>query len=393
MNDMLYERTILQTVLNRLKEPRNKMHILSGARQIGKTTLIHQALKKIDGPKIYAIAESGFSALWIEQQWSAARALSTTHADGVVLVIDEIQKIDQWSERVKRLFDEDTIQHKNVKVVLLGSSALLLKKGLTESMAGRFEIIPMTHWTYSECQEAFDLTLDEFIYFGAYPGAIPFRHDENRFFSYIQDAIIEPVVSRDIFSQHIIHKPALLRELFRLGCDYSSQILSFNKMLGQMQDAGNTTTLAHYLTLLEQSSVLMGIHKYIKEPLRKKQSSPKLQVFNTALQSSVIKTNFKQSMEDPEIKGRLVESAIGAYLLSHHNAHIYYWRENNKEVDFVVELHGKIIVIEVKSGKRITSIPGLELFDKKFSTDSKLLVGMGGIPLDVFLKTSLESFI
>jgi len=390
---MIYERPILETVLNRLKEKRNKIHILSGARQVGKTTLVHQVLNKIDAPKIYAMAESGFSTLWIEQQWSAARALSATHPDGVVLVIDEIQKIDQWSERVKRLFDEDTIHNKNVKIVLLGSSALLLKKGLTESMAGRFEIIPITHWTYSECREAFDLTLDEFIYFGAYPGALPFRHDESRFFAYIQDSIIEPVVSRDIFSQHIIHKPALLRELFRLGCDYSGQILSFNKMLGQMQDAGNTTTLAHYLTLLEQSGVLKGIHKYIKEPLKTRQSSPKFQVFNTALQSSVMKMNFKQTMEDPEIRGRLVESAIGAYLLSYNNAKVYYWRENNKEVDFVIELNGKLIVIEVKSGKRITSIPGLELFDKKFSADSKLLIGTGGIPLDVFLNTSLESFI
>lgn len=390
---MTYERSILQTILKRLQEKRNKIHILSGARQVGKTTLIHQALHKINTPNIYKMAESGFSTLWIEQQWSAARALSVAHPDGVLLVIDEIQKIDQWSERVKRLFDEDTMQKKNVKIVLLGSSALLLKKGLTESMAGRFEMIPITHWSYSECQEAFDLTLDEFIYFGGYPGALPFKNDENRFLTYVQESIIEPVVSRDIFSQHIIHKPALLRELFRLGCDYSSQILSFNKMLGQMQDAGNTTTLAHYLTLLEQSGVLKGIHKYIKEPLKKRQSSPKFQVFNTALQSSIMKTNFKDTMQEPELKGRLVESTIGAYLLSNTKAKVFYWRENNKEVDFVVELNGKLIVIEVKSGKRMTSIPGLELFDKKFGSDSKLLVGTGGIPLDVFLKTPLENFI
>jgi len=318
---------------------------------------------------------------------------SAIYTEGVVLVFDEIQKIDNWSERVKRLFDEDTFQNKNIKVVLLGSSSLLLQRGLTESMAGRFEIIPISHWSFSECQSAFDLTLDEFIYFGGYPGALAYKNDEKRFLSYINESIIEPVVSRDILSQFIIHKPALLRELFRLGCEYSGQILSFNKMIGQMQDAGNTTTLVHYLNLLEQSSVIKGISKFTNEPLRQRQSSPKLQVYNTALQTCVSQRSFEQTMNDPELRGRLTESCIGAYLISHTDADIYYFRENNKEVDFIVKLQGKVIAIEVKSGKKTTCLSGLELFNNKFQTSGKLLVGTGGIPIDVFLKTPLEHFI
>lgn len=385
----MYERPIINTILNRLNEP--KIQILLGARQVGKTTLIQQALKKVSAPYHYIIAESGYTTSWIEQQWAYARAISVSGS--AILVFDEIQKIGDWSERVKRLFDEDTIANRNVHVVLLGSSSLLLQKGLSESMAGRFEIIPISHWTFTECQEAFDLTLDEFIYFGGYPGALQYRRDENRFQRYLHDSIIEPVVSRDILSQNLITKPALLRELFRLGCEYSSQILAFNKMLGQLQDAGNTTTLSHYLSLLDQAYVLKGIHKYTSEAIRQRQSSPKLQVYNTALQTATQKKTFKDSMMDPDLKGRLVESCIGAYILSNPNAKVFYWREDNQEIDFVVQLQGKNIAIEVKSGKKLKAVPGMELFSKKYAVNAKLLVGTGGIPIDIFLKTPLEHFI
>jgi len=385
----MYERPIIKTILNRLNEP--KIQILLGARQVGKTTLIQQALKKVAIPFHYIIAESGYTTSWIEQQWTYARALGVS--DSSILVIDEIQKIGDWSERVKRLFDEDTIANRKVHVVLLGSSSLLLQKGLSESMAGRFEIIPISHWTFAECQEAFDLTLEEFIYFGGYPGALRYKNEESRFHNYLQDSIIEPVVSRDILSQHLITKPTLLRELFRLGCEYSSQILAFNKMLGQLQDAGNTTTLSHYLNLLDQAYVLKGIHKYTSEAVRQRQSSPKLQVYNTALQTATHKKTFKDCMADTDVKGRLIESCIGAYILSNPNTKVFYWRENNQEVDFVVQLQGKTIAIEVKSGKKLKAIPGLELFSKRYGANAKLLVGTGGVPIDVFLKTPLDHFI
>lgn len=373
-----------------MQEP--KIQILLGARQVGKTTLIQQALKKVSTPYHYTIAESGYNASWIEQQWAMARALATS-GSSTIFVIDEVQKIDNWSERVKRLFDEDVIRGKKVHLILLGSSSLLLQKGLSESMAGRYEIIHIPHWSYPECKEAFDLTLNEYIFFGGYPGALAYKDDEDRFFAYVQESIIEPVVTRDILSQHLITKPALLRELFRLGSEYSGQILAFNKMLGQLQDAGNTTTLSHYLNLLDQTFVLKGIHKYANQAVRKRQSSPKLQIYNTALQTCVQKVSFKTTMDNPDLKGRIVESCIGAHLLSNPLLEVFYWRENNEEVDFVVKLKEKVIAIEVKSGKKFKAPSGLETFSEQFPTDAKLLIGTGGIPIDTFLSTSVENFI
>lgn len=388
-----YERPVLNTVLARLKETKSKIIILSGARQVGKTTIAIQALKKIAQQHLYIIVESGFDVNWIEQQWARARALSKANVAGAVLVIDEIQKISQWSERVKRLWDEDVISNINLKVLLLGSSSLLLHKGLTESMAGRYEIINIPHWSYFECKAAFDLSLDEYLYFGGYPGALIYKHDEDRFFAYMQDAIIEPIIGRDILSQFVVHKPALLRQLFFLGSEYSGQILSYNKILGQLQDAGNTTTLAHYLQLLQQSEVLAGLHKYAQQKVRQRQSSPKFQVFNNALMTSVNHLDFNSSMHDSEQRGRLVESAIGVNLKMDSHREVYYWREDNKEVDFVVKYKQKLIAIEVKSGKKITAMPGVAEFAKKFAPTNILLIGIGGIPIEEFLTGNLDDFI
>ena len=388
-----FERPILKTFIERMNEPRSKIQILSGARQVGKTTLTIQGLKKMQQPHVYEIAESGFTINWIDQQWAKARALSRDYPKGAILVIDEIQKIEKWSERIKRLWDEDSAKNVALKVILLGSSSLLLHRGLTESMAGRYEIIPIPHWSFAECQAAFNISLDEFIYFGAYPGSLIHRHDEDRFLAYIQDAIIEPIVTRDILSQFIVHKPALLRTLFYLGCEYSGQILSFNKMIGQMQDAGNTTTLAHYLTLLDQAGVLTGLDKFSHAKIQQRKSSPKFQAYNTALITGVLKSGFQHMLKDSELKGRLAESTIGAHLLGDPKNEVYYWRDNNKEVDFVVKTKGKLIAIEVKSGRKITALSGLETFQNNFSPDATLLVGTGGIAFESFLTTPLGQFL
>lgn len=389
----LFERTMLKTLVQRLLEPRDKIQILSGARQVGKTTIAIQALKKLSQPCVHVIAESGFTTHWIDQQWALARARSLEHPNGAVLVIDEIQKINNWSERVKRLWDEDAITAKPLKVLLLGSSSLLLHRGLTESMAGRYEVIPVPHWSFAECHSAFDMSLDEYLYFGGYPGAVIYRNDENRFLSYMQDAIIEPVVTRDILSQFIVHKPALLRQLFHLGCLYSGQILAYNKIVGQLQDAGNTTTLAHYLTLLDQAGVLTGLPKFANAQVRRRQSPPKFQVYNTALMTSVHNIGFAATLNNPELKGRLIESAIGATLLMDPESEVFYWRENNKEVDFIVKRKEKLISIEVKSGTSTPNLSGMTSFENQFHPTNMLLIGAGGIPIDMFLKTPLSQFI
>lgn len=390
---MNYERPILKELNIRLKEPHRKIQILSGARQVGKTTLIKQALNKISSPHIYKIAESGFTTTWLDQQWALARALEKQSTEPIVLVIDEIQKIQNWSERIKRLWDEDTYNNARIQVVLLGSSSLLLHKGLNESMAGRYELLHIPHWSFSECRDAFDLSLEEYCYFGAYPGALVYKNDEKRFLSYMEESIVEPVVSRDILSQFIIHKPALLKQLFKLGSTYSGQILSFNKMLGQLHDAGNATTLSHYLSLLDQANVIKGLNKYSPNIIKQRQSSPKLQVYNNAFLTASSQIGFREWKQSPKLKGRWVESMIGAHLSQDPRVNTYYWRENNEEVDFVVEKNGKVFSLEVKSAKKKNTTKGQEIFANKFAPDATLLIGEDGIPVEFFLTSPIETFL
>lgn len=255
-------------------------------------------------PVIYASAdESGVKDhFWIQQQWDIARLSAKDNGD-VLLVLDEIQKIPDWSSVVKKCWDEDTRHKVHLKVVLLGSAPLLIQRGLTESLAGRFEQIPVTHWSFQEMHQAFGFSLDQYIYFGGYPGAAPLIQDEPRWQRYIHDALIETTLSRDILLLNPIHKPILLRRLFQLSCEYSSQILPYHKMLGQLHDAGNTTTLAHYLELLKGVGMVAGIEKYCWNQIRQRASSPKLQVFNTALISANSNFSFLKQNKIENIGG------------------------------------------------------------------------------------------
>jgi predicted AAA+ superfamily ATPase len=308
-----------------------------------------------------------------------------------LLVLDEIQKIPHWTETVKSLWDEDSAHKLLLKVVLLGSSPLLIQKGITETLAGRFELIRIPHWSYPEMKEAFHFSLDRFLYFGGYPGAAPLIKDEQRWGNYVNDSLVETTVSRDIFMMSRVDKPALLRRLFELGCQYSGQILSFNKILGQLQDAGNTTTLSHYLELLTAAGMLMGLQKYTPKKVRQRASSPKFQVLNTALISAQAGQNYKDAKRHFEFWGRLVESAVGAHLVNESintGMEIFYWREGNKEVDFVLKKDNKIAALEVKSGKKETALPGIDEFSKKYDTHKKYLIGRGGLELEDFFMLS-----
>ncbi len=274
-----------------------------------------------------------------------------------------------------------------IKVVLLGSSRLLLQQGLTESLAGRFETIYMGHWSFSEMQEAFGYNVNQYIWFGGYPGAAQLVNDEDRWKQYVNDSLIETSISKDILMLTRIDKPALMKRLFELGCRYSGQILSYTKILGQLLDAGNTTTLAHYLRLLDASGLLSGIEKFSPEKIRQRSSSPKFQVYNTALISAQVDTDFNETFFRPELWGHWVESAIGAHLLNEtmvSGYQLFYWREKNSEVDFVIQHKGKTIGIEVKSGSK-TRASGVEAFKRQFNPDKIYLAGTSGIPLSEFL--------
>jgi len=390
----MFKRPAYRTILKRLTESRRFIQVLAGPRQTGKTTLIRQVLKEIESPSQYATADEPAlkDRAWIEQQWEAARrwVRGEKPRASAVLVLDEIQKIPGWSETVKRLWDEDSAADLPLQVAILGSAPLLVKSGLTESLAGRFEIIPMTHWSYAEMAEAFGWSLEQYVYYGGYPGAAPLIEEPDRWARYILDALIETTISRDVLLMQRVDKPALLRQLFEVGCSYSGRVLSFTKMVGQLQDAGNTTTLAHYLDLLRGAGLLEGLRKYAGQRVRQRGSSPKLQVHNNALITAQSERSFEQAHSTPEYWGRLVESAVGTWLVNsvrETTISVFYWSSRNREVDFVLAKGRKVVAIEVKSTSRKTGLPGIEAFSKEFDVHKKLLVGGQGIPIGEFLNT------
>ena len=364
-----------------------------GPRQVGKSTLTGQALARLEVPSLFASADAvpNTGEVWLEQQWETARLQQTTSgAKDFILAIDEIQKISNWSEVVKKLWDEDTRAKRSIKVVLLGSSRLLLQQGLTESLAGRFETTYLGHWSFGEMHSAFDVTTEQYVWFGGYPGAANLMNDEDRWKKYVNDALIETSISKDILMLTRVDKPALLRKLFELGCLYSGQILSYTKIVGQLQDAGNTTTLAHYLNLLDTAGLLGGIEKHTGEHLRKRSSSPKFQVHNTALLTAQQAESLKSISQKPEAWGRWVEAAIGAHLVNHQLSEGYtvsYWRHRNNEIDFVLEKKGKVVGIEVKSGAT-QKVSGMEAFKREHKPDKVLLLGNSGVPWQEFLTMS-----
>lgn len=384
-----YQRPQAARLAERLAEPRRFLQVVAGPRQVGKSTLVRQVTDSLGIPVRYASADEPTlrGADWVRQQWESARLESAGKA-GAVLVLDEIQKIPAWSETVKQLWDEDTRRRRALKVVVLGSAPLLITHGLSESLAGRFETLRLPHWSFTEMRAAFGWSLEDYLYFGGYPGAAPLIRDPTRWSRYIADSLIETSVSRDVLLLTRVDKPALLRRLFELACRYSGQVLSYTKMLGQLQDAGNTTTLAHYLDLLAAAGMVCGLPKYAGDVARIRGSSPKLQVLNTALLSVTSGLGPAEARADGDHWGRLVESAVGAHLANAAatgECSLYYWRERNREVDFVVRAGSRLIAIEVKSGRAPPALPGIAAFGAAFKVKRSLLVGGDGIALDDFL--------
>ena len=365
--------------------------MLYGPRQVGKTTVVLQLLSKITTENIYETADTVAvtDTKWLQTVWETARIkLKLSGATELILIIDEVQKVNNWSETVKKLWDEDSRTGNNIKVILLGSSSLLIQKGLTESLAGRFEKIYIGHWSFSEMQLSFGWDINQYIYFGGYPGAATLIDDEKRWKSYIIDSLIETSILKDILMLTRVDKPSLLKRLFEIGAIYSGQILSFTKILGQLLDAGNTTTLSHYLSLLSNCGLLGGLEKFAGTVVKKRSSSPKFQVHNNALISAYLKTDFLQTFQKPDLWGRIAESSVGTYLLGKsisENYNLYYWREGNYEVDFVIEYGEKLLGIEVKSGIS-TQNKGITKFLSQYPNAKTMFVGTEGISIEEFLK-------
>jgi predicted AAA+ superfamily ATPase len=388
---MSYSRPLLDTVLARLREPRRFMQVLAGPRQVGKTTLVQQAMRILDRPTHYASADDpvGRDLVWLRSQWDIGRlAAREGGRGGAILVLDEVQKIPDWASVTKLLWDEDSMTNARLKVVLLGSAPLLIQRGLGESLTGRFELIRVPHWSYPEMRDAFGWDLDRYVFFGGYPGGAALARDTTRWARYIMDSLVETTVSRDILLLTRVDKPALLRQVFRVACDYSGQVLSYQKMLGQLQDAGNTTTLAHYLELLGGAGLVTGLQKFTKGAVRQRGSSPKLLALNTALVSAPTGLGLRGARRDTGLWGRLVETTVGAHLINtgaEDGVAVTYWRERDREVDFVLERGSKILAIEVTSGRRKSSLSGLGAFRQRYGAATTILVGGQGVPLDDFL--------
>ncbi|MDR0782480.1 MAG: ATP-binding protein [Propionibacteriaceae bacterium] len=393
---MTFRREVVSRLHERLHEPRQFIQIIVGPRQTGKTTAVNQAIEGVEVPIHFAAADDPalISPQWLRNEWEQARLLSETHPSGAVLVVDEVQKVPQWSSVVKLMWDEDTRYRTPLKAVLTGSSSLLLHKGMEESLTGRFEVLYSPHWCWKECSAAFGYTLEEFLYFGGFPGAAPLRHDNARWKRYMSTSIVEPTISQDVLQMEEIRKPALLRALFYMGAAYSAQELSYIKVQGQLQDAGNTTTLAHYLELLGKAGMLRGLENFTLEKIRQRRSSPRFMVYDTSLlvlSSNVIPA---QAIEDKVFRGHLVESAIGAYLLARaqeEGFEVYYWRDRGDEVDFVLQKGAAITAIEVKSG-RVKGVTGSLAFMKRYPQALSYVVGSKTCPLEDFLLGKIELF-
>lgn len=388
----MYQRKQYQLIIDRLREPRKFLQVVIGPRQVGKTTVVKQASKALTGeiPHLMFSADNvpATQNSWISDCWATARAqMKLEDKRELILIIDEIQKLRGWSEVVKKEWDQDSYNDFNMKVVLLGSSRVLLQKGLADSLAGRFETIKMTHWSYSEMREAFNMSLDDYIYYGGYPGAQSLIKNQERWSEYIRDSIIDATINKDILYDTAISKPALLRQTFELGASYSGQIISLTKIVGSLQDAGNTTTLSGYLNLLKDSGLLAGIQKFSIDKARQKSSVPKFQVFNNALRNVYSGYTFEEAFRNPKVWGQLFESAVGAHIISgalNGNYEVYYWRDGDLEVDYVLKKGSKVVAVEVKSNTD-TMNKGLAEFRKRFNPHNSIVVGKGGMDGEIFM--------
>ncbi len=338
----------------RLKEPRPLIQVVLGPRQIGKTTALEQLVNSLPKGEANFVSGDGVaSPAWIREQWQKSRI------DGSVLIIDEIQKIPRWSEMVKQLWDEDRRGTHVMKAILSGSSSLTLNRGLEESLTGRFETIPMFHWGLHWSKKLHKFSIEDFLVYGGYPGSYRFLNSKKRWADYLTNSVVETVIGKDILMQATVRSPALFRQTFYLLAAHPAQVVSYNKLLGQLQDRGNVDLIKHYIELFEAAFLFKTIFKYSRNEIQKKTSSPKIIPMAPALS-----TFFRLDSLSPEDQGRIFEATVGAELIRA-GLSPFYWASGNNEVDFVIEYKRKLIAIEVKS-KKHRSAKSLQVFAKLY---------------------------
>lgn len=384
-------------LLRRLEEPPRLLQILMGPRQVGKTTSIRQAAQRLRRKK-FAVVSADADALasppgeWIARHWAKANALAKA-GKPTLLAFDELQKIPGWSELVKREFDANQRLRPGLRphVVISGSSALMMERGLTESLAGRFELIRFPHWSFGEQSSAFKLDLNGYVAMGGYPRLHEFSHDAERFLGYVRDSIVESVLNKDILLLRPVDKPVLLRRLFEFACYHPVEIVSLQKMLGPLTDKGNVTTIAHYLDLLAKAFLIVPLQKYSPEILRIRSSSPKIVVMAQALLTAVQGKTPLSFAKDRSLYGRWVENAVGAHLLRS-GFDVFYWRERDEEIDFIARRQGVVFAVEVGISDKKRATPLARLAGKSGITRT-LIVGPSGVGIDKFLSNDPAAWI
>ena len=394
----MYQRRHLNILKSRMAEPRRRMQIVMGPRQVGKSTLVGQFTEGISVPFDFFAADgvNRFDSSWIPNKWQQVRMRMDIHSEQEhILIIDEVQKIRGWSEQVKKEWDEDSRSHRNLKVILLGSSRLLLQKGLEESLEGRFETIKMGYWDWQEMHEAFGFSMDEYVYFGGFPGLAPDIQDEDRWRNLMEDSIISPILTRDILEIEEIRNPALLRQVFELACIESAKELSLTKMQGTMS-SGTVPTIKNYLDILNKSMTVQPLQNYSASRIKEKLSVPKMQVFNNAFRNRFGSFSFDEARVDPAEWGRQIESAVGAHLANRSmmdDYELFYWRnERRQECDYVLRKGQALVAIEVKSGS-VDKTVGFEKFKEQFAdkVTAAFIVGPQALPLEDFFIMDLKS--
>lgn len=341
------------------------IQVILGPRQVGKTTGILQFCKKLRKKDYHYASADGNVAKsdeWLHQQWVT---LASKAASGT-LIIDEIQKVENWSEKIKEIWDRQKRQKEKIRVILLGSSSLDIQKGLRESLTGRFILHKVYQWNFEESKKAYGIDYEDFLRFGGYPGSYPLLDNEIQWLSYVKESIIDTVIGKDILSLARVKSPALFRQCFDLASSYGGQEISYTKMLGQLQDKGNVELVKHYLELFEGVFLLKQLFKFSNKDVLRRSSSPKILPLCPAIFSIT-----KDADLDQELRGRAFEIAIGCELLRL-PGQLYYWREGKYEVDYIYQFGRKTIAIEVKSGRK-KSKRGLAAFNKRFSCESFII--------------------
>lgn len=395
----MYKRKQLSVLESRMAESRRTIHVVMGPRQVGKSTMIDQFVEHTSVPYSLFSADGvgKTNTDWISEKWYEVRTKMMLYGENEhILIIDEIQKIAGWSETVKKEWDQDTRDKRNLKVILLGSSRLLIQKGLEESLEGRYETLKMGYWEWEEMREAFGFTMEQFIYFGGFPGLAPYINDEDRWRKMMEDSIISPILNRDILDIEEIRNPSLLRQVFEIGSMYSSQEISLNKMQGVV-NSGTVPTISSYLRILDETMLVKPLYKYDNSTIKTRNSVPKMQAYNNAFRNSYCQHTFEEAVMNKVEWGRQVESAVGAYLAGRSvidGFQLLFWRDEKKnECDYVLKKGESLIAIEVKSG-HADNIEGYLAFKNRFGRNivNSFIVGPEGLPLEDFFKLNIPSF-